>query len=108
MVGSIKRHATEGKRKQSQLQITAFHTPPWCNTRSVRQVKDEKKRNSGGRCNSQLPKIHLVDAHRGQSGRGGICHPIILPTHLAGLGVRRRGQREECASWEPAQVKHLG
>src|SRR5437588_3780427 len=84
-VGSIKRHATKSKRKQSQLQILTFHTPPWCNTRSVRQVKDEKKRNPRGRCISQLPKVHLVDAHQAQSGRGIICHPIIIPTHLAGL-----------------------
>src|SRR5947209_19214281 len=84
-VGSIKRHATESKRKQSQLHIPAFHTPAWCNTRSVRQVKDERKRNPGGRCNSQLPKVHLVDAYRAQSGRGSVCHPIVIPTHLAGL-----------------------
>src|SRR5437588_1307162 len=86
MVGSIKRHATEGKRKQSQLQIPAFDTPPWCNTRSVRQVKDEKKRNPGRRCNSQLPKVQLVDAHWAQSNRGSICHPIVIPTPLVGLG----------------------
>ena len=85
-VGSIKRHATEGKRKQSQLQIPTFHTPPWCNTRSVRQVKDKKKKNPGGRCNSQLPKVQLVDAHRAQSGRGSVCHPIVIPTPLAGPG----------------------
>src|SRR5437588_7327223 len=85
-MSSIKGHATESKRKQSQLQIPAFHTPPWCNTRSVKQVKDEKKRNPGRRCNSQLPKVHLVDAHRAQSGRNSVCHPIVIPTHLAGLG----------------------
>src|SRR5947209_20590350 len=85
-VGSLKRHATESKRKQSQLQIPAFHTPLWCNTRSVRQVKDEKKRNPGGRCNSQLLKVQLVDAHQVQSGRSSVCHHIVIPTHLAGLG----------------------
>src|SRR5437588_3537455 len=84
-VGSIRRHATESKRKQSQLQIPTFHTPPWCNTRSVRQVKDERKRNPGGRCNSQLHKVYLVDVHRAQLGRGSVCHPIVIPTHLAGL-----------------------
>src|SRR5437588_10580305 len=91
MVGSIKRHATESKRKQSQFQIPAFHTPPWCNTRSVRQVKDEKKRNPGGRCNSQLPKVYLVDAHWAKSDRGSVCDPIVIPTHLAGLGVWAAG-----------------
>src|SRR5205807_6812521 len=82
---SVKQCAIESKRKQSQLQIPAFHMPPWCNTRSVRQVKDEKKRNPGGRCNSQLPKVHLMDVHRAQSGRGSVCHPIVIPTHLVGL-----------------------
>src|SRR5947209_12816345 len=85
-VGSLKRHATESKRKQSQLQIPAFHTPPWCNTRSVRQVKDEKKRNPGGRGNSQLAKVQLADGHRARSGRGSVCHPIVIPTPLAGPG----------------------
>src|SRR5205807_1893497 len=81
---SLKRNATAGERKTPKT--PSSHIPYASMVQYQVSQAGQKKRNPGGRCNSQLPKVHLVDVLWAQSGRGSVRHPIVIPTHLAGLG----------------------